>query len=136
MIQDKAIAPSANIRLNSIGPVPITTATSQSAVLAFAIAPGYRFRVHQVDVFATAVTATITCDVQIGSTSVLSTAITPVAGSSVTANPASGLVAQQTRTAADAAQTLNVRYTTDGTGAATNLRVTVWIRPFPMNGEA
>lgn len=137
MIQDKAMEPDAKVVLVPIN-VPLTTSTTASAVLQYSATPGYRFRVERVDIFATAVTATITVDVQIGAVSVLTTALTPVANTVVSATAAnSGMVASvTTRTATADTDAINVRYTTNGTGAATKLIATVWIRPYPLNGEA
>jgi len=107
----------------------IVTATSQAGVLFGAVTPGYRFKVTGVKVFAVTVTATISVDVQIAGTSVLSSAVTPVAGTE-TAGTLSSTVANLLGTASNQ---LQVKLTTNGSGAATNLSVMVYIRPYPMN---
>lgn len=108
-----------------------TTATGQTGKQTDGITPGFDFRVMAVEVNALTVTATITVDCLIGSTSVLSGAITPVAATP-TAGTLSSTLANVCGVSTD---TLNVQYTSNGTGAATNGYVTVWIRPQPLNGE-
>lgn len=110
---------------------PITTALSQSALKVGAYSPAKRFQVTRVTVFATAVTANITVDVQIDGVSVLTGQITPVAGTEVVGT----LVAATKTLRGSATSQLQVKYTTDGTGAATNLVARVQIRPWPLNGE-
>lgn len=131
MITDKAIEPNAAVALTPIV-CGITTVNNASAVVALGTVPGFNGQVEKVEVWASAVTATISADVAIGSTSVLASAITPVAAT-VTAGTLSSTLTARRFTATDQ---LNIKYTTDGTGAATHLRVTVWVRPYPMNGEA
>jgi len=108
-----------------------TTTVSQTAKLAFACTPGFGFAVAGVEVFALTVTATATIDVQIGSTSVLSAPITPVA-----ATPTDGVLAASFPTLKGlATDTLSLLYTTNGTGAITGGTVTVWIRPSDQEGD-
>lgn len=108
-----------------------TTATSQTAKVADGVTIPFAFRVTRVEADALTVTAGITVDVQIGSTSVLSAAITPVA-----ATPTAGTLSATLASVKGAANSvLSLKYTSDGTGAATNGFVTVWIRPRPLNGE-
>lgn len=112
--------------------VPIITAINQAAVKAMSFTPGHRFEVVSVKVWSTAITATITADVKIGATSVLTGAVTPVAGTEVSG----ALVASRTARRGSASDALNIEYTTNGTGAGTNLRVTVTYRVYPLNGES
>jgi len=109
-----------------------TTATSQTAKRTDAVTIPYAFQVLSVEVYALTVTATISVDVQIGSTSVLSAAVTPVADTP-TAGTLSATVAS---TQGAAASVLSLKYTSNGTGAATNLYASVWIRPLGMEGDA
>lgn len=109
----------------------IVTSTSQAGVKFGQVTPGYRFKVTKVSVFAVTVTATISVDVQINGTSVLSSAITPTAGNEV-AGTLSSTLANLLGTASNP---LQVFLTTNGTGAATNLSVMVYIRPYPMNQD-
>jgi len=99
-----------------------TTAISQTAKKVDGVTPGYAFEVVSVEVNATTVAATISVDVQIGATSVLASPITPVA-----ATPTEGTLGTSVRGGAAAA--ISLLYTSNGTGAATNGFVTVWIRP-------
>jgi hypothetical protein len=111
---------------------PITTiATGQTAALVGAYAPGKRFQVTRVSVFATGVTSSITVDVQIDGVSVLTGQVTPVAGTEAIGT----LVASQKTLRGTNASQLQVKYTTNGSGAAVNLVVRVQIRPWPLNGE-
>lgn len=108
-----------------------TTAVSQTATLAYAFKPGYAFTVASVQVYAAAVTATATVDVQIGTTSVLTGQITPVAATVV----AGTLSSTKANIVGGAADTISLKYTTNGTGAVTAGTVTVAIRPSGMEGD-
>lgn len=130
-ITDVKMAQSANSAKHSLNYTIPTTAVSQTALLAGAKTPGFKFQVTKVSVFATAVTATITVDVQIGGVSVLTGAITPVAGSEVAGTLTSTLASLR----GSATGQVQVKYTSNGTGAATNLQVYVQVRPYPLNGE-
>jgi hypothetical protein len=108
-----------------------TTATSQTAKRTDAVTPGFPFKVEAVEVYALTVTATISVDVQIGSTSVLSSAVTPVADT-----PTAGtLSSTASNLIGSSSGVLSLKYTSNGSGAATNCRARVWIRPEPLNGE-
>lgn len=131
MIQDKAIEHDAGTPLKPIT-CSFVTAINQTAAVALGIIPGFRGEVVKVEVWASAVTATISTDVLVGTTSVLTGAVTPVAGAATAGTLAT---ARSTRRFMPTDQ-LNFTYTTNGTGAATNLKVTAWIRPYPLNGEA
>lgn len=129
-VTDAKMHPAGKTALKQIS-VPIITATSQAAVKALSMVPGYKFELVGVEVWATAITATISVDVKINGVSVLTGAITPVAGS----RTAGVLVANRLNRRGSAAQALDVEYTTNGTGAGTNLRVLLTYRPYPLNGE-
>jgi len=129
-VTDARVNKSANHAVHTLN-FPITTAISQTALLAGAWTPGFKFQVIKVSVFATAVTATITADVQIGGTSVLTGAVTPVAGTETAGTLSSTLK----NVRGSASQQLQIKYTSNGTGAGTNLMVSVQIRPYPLNGE-
>ncbi len=131
-VKDRNVEKNANVALECLTFDLGTTATGQTALLTDAAIPGYDFRVEKVEVFATAVTAAITVNVLIGTTSVLASAITPVANTVV----AGTLATAYTARAGTATGELRVRYTSDGTGAATRCKVRVWIRPRPLAYEA
>lgn len=130
-VNDAKIHPKAKVALKCVDLHIGTTSTGQTGLLTDAVTPGFPFHVESVEVMATAVTATISVDVQIGSTSVLASAVTPVANT-----PTAGTLSS---TAANlfghATEVLKLKYTSNGTGAATNCRARVWIRPQPLNGE-
>lgn len=130
-IKDSKIPVGAATPLKPIRLMLGTTATSQTAKQVDGVKIPFDFKVHSVEVNALTVTAGITVDVQIGSTSVLASAITPVA-----ATPTAGTLSttQANRKGASGA-VVALKYTSDGTGAATNGIVTVWVRPRPLNGE-
>lgn len=109
-----------------------TTATGQTAKVPDSVTPGFAFEVVAVEANALTVTATISFDVLIGSTSCLASAITPVA-----ATPTAGTLST-TRASRQGTSTsiLKAAYTSNGTGAATNGFIAVWIRPLGMNGDA
>lgn len=131
MIKDYKLDPNGKVVLKCVDLHIGTTATSQTALLTDAATPGFPFKVVAVEAMSTAVTATISVDVQIGSTSVLNAAITPVANT-----PTAGVLSPTTANLIGSATgILKLKYTSNGTGAATNMRVRVWIRPEPLNGE-
>ena len=134
MISDYKMAPKGLAARHVVAfPVP-TTAVSQTALLAGAHTPGVRYQVTKVTVFATAVTATVTVDVQIGGVSVLTGQITPVAGSEVTGVLVSTQATLRGK-ASGAGSQLQVLYTSGAAGAASNLVVHVQVRPYPSFGE-
>lgn len=108
-----------------------TTAISQTAKVPDATIPGFDFEIVRVEANALTVTATIAVDVLIGSTSALASAITPVAATP-TAGTLSTTIANRRGLSTD---TLKAAYTSNGSGAATNGVIRVWIRPRHMNGE-
>lgn len=110
----------------------IVTAVSQAGVLFGQITPGYRYQVTAVKVFAVTVTATISVDVQINGTTVLTGNVTPVAGAETAGTLSATLSARR----GTSTNPLQVKLTTNGSGAATNLSVMVYIRPYPMNQDA
>lgn len=128
-IRDRNISKAAGIANECIS-ASFVTATSQTALAVLKVTPGYAFTVTRVSVFATAVTATVSVDVAIGSTSVLTGVITPVAGAET-----AGTVVSTSAAIGGHADQLVIKYTTNGTGAMTNPSVTVWIRPHGMEGE-
>ncbi|MCU1350615.1 MAG: hypothetical protein JWO56_3645 [Acidobacteria bacterium] len=108
-----------------------TTATSQTGKQPDSVVPGYAFEVMQVEANALTVTATISVDVLIGATSCLASVITPVAATPTRGTLASTVAARR----GTSTEALNLNYTSNGSGAATNGFVTVWIRPIPGSGE-
>jgi hypothetical protein len=57
--------------------------------------------------------------------------LSPVAATPTAAVLATTLAARR----GSASEAIQLKYTSDGTGAATNLVVSVWIRPLPLDGE-
>lgn len=129
-VTDNKIHPDAKLAWKCVS-APIVSATSQADLKEGGFKPGFAFEVERVEVYAKTVTATISVDVKIGTTSVLSAAITPVADTP-TAGTVSTTVANRRGAATD---TVFVHYTSNGTGAVTKCTVYVWIRPIPANGE-
>lgn len=131
-VKDRNVSPTSNIGLECIRLALGTTATSQTAKVPDAVTPGYAFQVVRVEVNALTVTATISCDVLIDATSCLASAVTPIA-----ATPTAGTLSTTlANRKGSSTSILKAAYTSNGTGAATNGVVTVWIRPQHMNGEA
>lgn len=108
-----------------------TTATGQTAKVPDAVVPGYAFEIVKIEVNALTVTATISVDVQIGTTTALASVITPVAATPTGGTLATALAARR----GSATEAINALYTSNGSGAATNAIVSVWIRPIPASGE-
>lgn len=131
MITDRKMDPGGKAAWKCIPLILGTSAVSQTSKQPDATIPGFVFEVMAVEANALTVTATISFDVLIGSTSCLSGAITPVA-----ATPTAGtLSATRSARRGLATDTLKLQYTSNGSGAATNAVVRVWIRPRPLNGE-
>jgi hypothetical protein len=107
------------------------SATGQTAKLVDSVTPGFAFEIVKVEVMAVTVTANISADVQIGGTTALNAAVVPVAATPTAAVLATSLAARR----GSATEAIQLKYTSDGTGVATNLIVTVWIRPLPLDGE-
>jgi len=130
-VTDNKINQNAKVALECIRLALGTTATGQTGKQTDGVIPGYDFQVVKVEVNALTVTATISVDCLIGSTSVLSSAITPVA-----ATPTAGTLSTTlANVRGSSTEAINLQYTSNGTGAATNGFVSVWIRPQPLNGE-
>jgi len=131
MIGNRKVDPNADFAKESMTLLLGTTATGQTAKRVDAYTPGFAFKVVKVEVYALTVTATISVDVQIGSTSVLSSAVTPVADT-----PTAGTLSSTTASLiGSATSVISLKYTSNGTGAATACYARIWIRPQPMNGE-
>jgi hypothetical protein len=131
MIKDYKMDPSGKTSLKCINLELGTSATGQTAKKTDAVTPGFAFRVVKVEVYALTVTATIAADVHIGTTSVLASTITPVADT-----PTAGtLSTTDASLLGTSTGILSLKYTSNGSGAATNLRARVWIRAQPLNGE-
>lgn len=131
MVKDYKMDPSGNVVKECLSFALGTTATAQTAKRTDAMTVGYPFKIVRVEAYALTVTATISVDVQIGSTSVLASAITPVADT-----PTAGTLATTTASLiGHATDVISLKYTSNGSGAATNGFVNVWVRPQPLNGE-
>ena len=130
-VKDRNVSPASNIGVKAIRLAIGTTATGQTAKVPDAVTPGFDFQVVRVEANALTVTATISFDVLIGSTSCLASAITPVPATPTAGTLSTTLANRKGSSTA----ILKAAYTSNGTGAATNGFVTVWIRPQHMNGE-
>lgn len=108
------------------------TSTGQTGVEVDEFNPGHPFEIEKVEVHATAVTATASVNVLIGSTTALASAITPAAGDVV----AGTLTTTTANRRGSASDNIVLQYTTGGSGVITNGKVRVFYRPFPLNGEA
>lgn len=108
-----------------------TSAISQTGKQTDSHVPGYAFEIVRVEVYALTVTATITADVHIQGATALASVVTPVADTPTAATLAATLAAKR----GSATDAIQLKYTSNGSGAATNLRVRVWIRPVPVQGE-
>lgn len=130
-VKDSNIQRSANVAKECVMLVLGTTATSQTAKQTHSVVPGFAFEVVRVEAYALTVTATISVDVQIGGTTCLTGAITPVADTPTAGTLATSAAARR----GTATEAIQLKYTSNGTGAATNGLVAVWVRPLPLNGE-
>lgn len=131
MVTDKKMDPGANAVKECLAFALGTTATGQTGKRTDAMTVGFPFKVVRVEAYALTVTAVISLDVQIGTTSVLASAITPVADT-----PTAGtLSTTNANLIGTSTSVISFKYTSDGAGAATNCFVNVWVRPEPLNGE-
>ena len=130
-IRDRNISTKAAVGLKLVELRLTTSATGQTALLADAVTPGFAFTVVKASVFAQTVTATISADVQIAGASCLASAITPTAATEV----AGTISATYTSTQGGSTDQLQLKYTSNGSGAATGLVARVWIKPTGMDGD-
>lgn len=100
---------------------------SQTGLLIAAHKPGTGFQVEAVEVFAGAVSGTVSVDVQIGTTSVLAAAITPTAGSRVEGTLSSTLANRRGTASAE----IGVLVTTAATSSLSDAVVVVRYRVYP-----
>ena len=112
--------------LLSVDSVPI----SQADVLFDSFKPGYAFEVLAVQHFAESVTATADYDVDIGAVSALAAHEVPVADTREDAVLATAKAARR----GTAAEALNLRCTTNGSGLFVGLKVRVTIRKVGIGG--
>jgi hypothetical protein len=103
---------------------------SQANVLFDSFKPGYAFEVLAVQHYAEAITAAADYDVDIGAVSCLAAHEVPTA---VTREDAVLATAKSARRGT-AAEALNLRVTTDGSGLFTGLKVRVTIRKVGLGG--
>ena len=108
------------------------TSTGQTDLEVDSCIPGFNFEIVRVTARATAVTATQTVNVKIGTVSALASQLAVVAE----VDTAATLSTTKANRRGSATDEINVEYTTNGTGVITNGRVTVWVRPFPLSDEA
>lgn len=87
--------------------------------------------IENVQVYCTATAATFAVDVQISGVTVLTGTITPVAATIV-----QGVLAALAARKGLTTDSLDIVITSNGTGTATNLVVTITVRPFPLDNEA
>lgn len=109
-----------------------TTAVSQTGLKTAGMTVKYAFQIVSAEVFCVTTAATITVDVQIGAVSALAAPVAPVAATPTNLPLSATLANTQSKVPA----VLNLLYTSNGSGAATNAVVTVWVRPLGMHGDA
>lgn len=136
MIKDKHIHSGAKTPWKCITLTFGTTANSQTGLLVDSIVPSFPFEIERVEVTALTVTATISCDVQIGPVggtlaTALASAVTPVAATPTAGTLSTSILARR----GSATDSVALLYTTNGAGALTNGHVRIWIRPVPLNNE-
>lgn len=107
------------------------SAVGQAAKQTDSHVPGFAFEIVKVELYALTVTAVITADVHIQGTSALAAGVAPVADTPTVAALAAALAARR----GSNTDAIQLKYTSNGAGAATNMRARVWIRPVPLQGE-
>jgi hypothetical protein len=111
---------------------PTTISTSQTSKNGFKFTPGVAFQIEEVQVYCLTTVATLTFNVLIGTTTVLTAQITPVADTVVLGSLLSSVVSLRGK----ATDQISVQYTSGASGAAVDLSVTVAWRQYPCDGEA
>lgn len=113
--------------------IPVQGLTASGSVSVAKFTPGFAFQVVAASLYCSANTNLTNVDVQIGSTSVLSSAIAPTSGSEVAGTLSSTLA--NVRGTSTTSQ-LNIVATAGTTLSVTNGVVMVVIRPYPLDNEA
>jgi hypothetical protein len=106
--------------------VPIITAVAQAAVKALEIKVGFNFKITKVETYCLNRVAALTGDVKIGAVSVLAAAAVFTPATLVNAPLVGGAAKFRGGKATDS---INVHYTTDGTGVGTNAFIEVTVEP-------
>lgn len=108
------------------------TATSQTDLEVDSSIPGFNFEIARVEGYCMDQTDTVTVNVKIGSTTALASALT-LTDDAVAAATLSTTLSARRGSSTDA---INLEYTSDGSGEIVAGKVRVWVRPYPLSGEA
>ena len=108
------------------------TATSQTDLEVDSSVPGFNFEIVRVEGYCMDQTDTITVNVKIQSTTALASVLT-LTDDAVAAATLSATLANRRGSSTDA---INLEYTSNGSGEIVAGKVRVWIRPYPLSGEA
>ncbi|MCK5651200.1 MAG: hypothetical protein KAJ42_07480 [Gemmatimonadetes bacterium] len=100
-----------------------TVAVSQTALELFQHTPGYAFQIVGFTVYAVSVTAVVSLNLLIGSTSVITAVLVPVAA----AEAAATIKSDGSEYGADD-DIVYIQTTTDGAGDVTGANINIWIR--------
>lgn len=109
--------------------VPIITAISQTGVVSFSFAPGYKFQVVRIRTYCLLKAGTVTGNLKVSTRTSGALTFTSATENAVT------LSTTKANLRGSATDAITVEYTTDGTGVLTNGFVSLIIRPFPLNGD-
>jgi hypothetical protein len=134
MVKDYKLDPAGAGGLVILDGSPSTIATGQTGKRCFAWTATFNGQVVFVQVYATAVTAALTFDVQQGGVTILTAPITPTSDAVVPGVLVGGTSIDALRFEKN--EVISVYYTTNGSGAAVNPSVMIGVRPYPMSGEA
>lgn len=100
-----------------------TVAVSQTDLELFEHTPGYAFQIIGFEVYAVSVTAAVSLNLLIGSTTVLTTPLVPVAAAGT-----AGVIVATGVEYGDDDDKIHVQVTTDGSGDVTAANIQIWIR--------
>ena len=115
--------PNARFTHKPIGFYIETVAVSQTGLEMFQHTPGYNFEIVGFEVYAVSVTAAVSLNLLIGSNTVLTTPLVPVAGAGT-----AGVLLATGVEYGDDDDIVYVQCTTDGSGDVTAANVQIWIR--------
>jgi hypothetical protein len=124
-IRDQQIDPTSGTAKKFVV-IPITTAISQTGLVAFSLLIGFKFEVTRIRTYCAAKAGTVSGNAKIGGRTaapLVFTAATEVAAV---------LSTTKANVRGSATEVLTLEYTTDGSGVLTNGFVVVELRPRPM----
>lgn len=128
-IRDQGVHRTANFpRLPYVN--EIVTAISLTGAVVSSILVGYKFEIVRVRSFCRTKAGAVSYVVKAGARTAVSAGVFTAA-----TDVAATLSTTKANLRGTASEAVTIELTTDGTGALTNGKVLIWIKPWPLNGE-